>query len=127
MTIEGARRVIETDSADTANQYLRFGWKLINQYTVPATTESPPKVSYVLASMRSLEDTKHVVRETQWEMVNQYLDLGWKLIDKYVTAAQGGDVRDEVLYFILAWQREEKVVYLGEQPAEPPVELFTEL
>jgi len=34
MNVESARRVMETTCPDTANQYLRFGWKLINQYVV---------------------------------------------------------------------------------------------
>jgi hypothetical protein len=40
-------------------------------------------------------------------LVNPYLDLGWKLIDKYVSASADPERRDEKLHFILAWQSEE--------------------
>ena len=126
MNIEGARRVIETSSPDTANQYLRFGWKLINQYNIPATAEEPPKVSFVLASIRTLEDTRQLVRESDWELVNKYLELGWRLIDRYVAASKELEVRDETLYFVLAWQHEESPGYPdaqlvdGEESADGP-------
>ena len=32
MELGGARQVLETTSQETANQYIRFGWKLINQH-----------------------------------------------------------------------------------------------
>ena len=89
MNIEGTRRVMETTSHETANQYLRFGWNLINQYVVPATADSPATVTYVLASVRRLEDTRQVLVLNDPDAVNDYLDLGWKLIDKHVTTADG--------------------------------------
>ena len=91
MNLEGARRVMETTSHDTANQYLRFGWSLINQYVVPATADSPATVKFVLASIRRLEDTRQVVVLTEAQAVNDYLALGWKMIDKYKTALDTTD------------------------------------
>lgn len=107
MSIESARRVMETTSHDTANQYLRFGWSLINQYLVEASDERPGGVCYVLASVRRLEDTRQIVVMTDPEEVNRYLGLGWKLIDKHVTAQEGSEARQETLHFVLAWQSEE--------------------
>src|SRR5689334_9528552 len=107
MSIEGTRRVMETNSADTANQYLRFGWSLINQYVIEATSDSPSTVKYVLASVRRLEDTRQVITLTDAEAVNAHLQLGWKLIDKYVLASSNPDVRDERLHFVLAWQTDD--------------------
>ena len=91
MNLEGARRVMETTSHDTANQYLRFGWSLINQYVVPATADSPATVKFVLASIRRLEDTRQVVVLTEAQAVNDYLALGWKMIDKFKTALDTTD------------------------------------
>jgi hypothetical protein len=103
---------METPSADTANQYLRFGWKLINQYVVPATDATPAAVHYVLASVRSLEDTKELVALTDPELVNQYLQAGWKLIDKYLTSGSH-ERREETLHFVLAWQSADDPVHPG--------------
>lgn len=107
MNIEGARRVMETTSHETANQYLRFGWSLINQYVVEATAERPAAVTYVLASVRRLEDTRQVVTLTDGEQVNQYLRLGWKLIDRHVTSSESPEKRHETIHFVLAWQSDE--------------------
>lgn len=104
MNVESARRVMETTCPDTANQYLRFGWKLINQYAVEATAETPAAVKYVLASFRSLDDTHEVLTLSDTAAVNEYLKLGWKLIDKYVTAADDRERRDETPHFVMAWQ-----------------------
>src|SRR5690349_19153047 len=100
MNIDGARRVMETTCQETANQYLRFGWRLINQYVVEATPDSPAMMKYVLASIQRLEDTRLVVPLTDPAVVNQYLELGWRLIDKYVTASPDPDHRDERLHYI---------------------------
>ena len=116
MDIKGARRVIETSSHDTANQYLRFGWCLINQYVVEAIGDQPSSVRYVLASLRSLEDTRELVELTDPEEVNEYLRLGWKLIDKHVTSLEAGDRRHETLHFVLAWQSEEPPARPGADP-----------
>ncbi len=107
MNIDGTRRVMETTCQDTANQYLRFGWSLINQYVIEATPDTPATVKYVLASIRRLEDTRQVITLTDPAAVNDHLDLGWKLIDKYVTSLPEADRRDEILYFILAWQTDD--------------------
>jgi hypothetical protein len=107
MNIEGTRRVMETTSHDTANQYLRFGWSLINQYVVEATADQPSAVKYVLASVRRLEDTRQVIALSDPDDVNEYLAVGWKLIDKHVTASKASDRRDETLHFVLAWQSDE--------------------
>jgi hypothetical protein len=112
MNLESTRRVMETTCPETANQYLRFGWSLINQYVVEATPDTPAMVKFVLASVRRLEDTKQVITLTDPEAVNDHLDLGWKLIDKYVTASGDPERRDERLHFTLAWQTDE-------QPARP--------
>ncbi len=98
---------METTSHDTANQYLRFGWSLINQYVIDATPDSPATVKYVLASIRRLEDTRQVITLTDPESVNEHLELGWKLIDKFVTSSANPDRRDEILYYILAWQTDD--------------------
>jgi|GEM_PF-1454617 len=127
MNIEGARRVLETTSAETANQYLRFGWKLINQHLIEATANEPSAVRFVLASMRSLEDTRQVLTLRNEDEVNLHLTLGWKLIDKYVTAAHDSDRRDETMCFVLAWQSEEEPVYpgaLGNPRVQAAVELI---
>jgi hypothetical protein len=107
MAHETTRRVMETACADTANQYLRFGWKLINQFVTEATADAPAAVKYVLASVRSLEDTRQVITVTDPALVNPYLELGWKLIDKYVTASGDSERRDETPHFVLAWQSED--------------------
>jgi len=72
MNIDGARRVMETTCQETANQYLRFGWRLINQYVVEATPDTPAAVKYVLASIQRLEDTRLVVPLSDPAIVNQY-------------------------------------------------------
>lgn len=113
MNIDGTRRVMETTSQETANQYLRFGWRLINQYVVEATADSPATVTYVLASIRRLEDTRHVVPLTDPQQVNQYLELGWRLIDKFVTASTDPDRRDEILHYVIAWQTDDPPMWPG--------------
>jgi hypothetical protein len=117
MDIEGTRRVMETTSHETANQYLRFGWSLINQYVVEATADQPSAVKYVLASVRRLEDTRQVIGLVDPDEVNEYLALGWKLIDKHVTASESGDRRHETLHFVLAWQRDEPPALPGSASA----------
>jgi hypothetical protein len=116
MNIDGTRRVMETTSQDTANQYLRFGWRLINQYVVEATADAPATVTYVLASIRRLEDTRHVVPLTDPEQVNQYLELGWRLIDKFVTASSDPERRDEILHYVVAWQTDDLPMWPGSVP-----------
>ena len=106
MSLDGTRRVIETTSHETANQYLRFGWSLINQHVVEATGGQPAMVKYVLASVRRLEDTRQVVILSDPEAINQHLDLGWKLIDKYLTVSEPPAGRHETLHFVLAWQND---------------------
>lgn len=115
MGVEGARRVMETNSYDTANQYLRFGWTLINQHVSEATANAPTRMTYVLASVRSLEDTRELLSLIDVEEVNAHLQLGWRLIDKYVTAVEPGGPRHEELHFVLAWQHEEPPTYPGAQ------------
>lgn len=107
MNVESTRRVMETTCPETANQYLRFGWTLINQYVIDATTDVPAVVKYVLASVRRLEDTRQVITLTDVAEVNERLALGWKLIDKHVRASSDPERRDEVLHFVLAWQTDE--------------------
>ena len=76
MNIEGTRRVMETTSHETANQYLRFGWSLINQYVVEATADQPAAVTYVLASVRRLEDTRQLVTLTDGRGGQRIPELG---------------------------------------------------
>jgi hypothetical protein len=111
MNTLGTRRIMETTSPETANYYLRFGWKLLNQYTVPATADTPEKVRYVLGSVSGLEDTRRLLTLHDTGEVNAYLAIGWRLIDKYVTSGESLEQRQETLHYIIAWQREE----------EPPV------
>jgi len=118
MNIESARRVMETDNFETANQYLRFGWSLINQYAVEATAELPARVKFVLASVKKLEDTRQVAMLNDPDALNQYLHLGWKLIDKYVTCDLP-DRRHETIHFVVAWQSEETPLLPGMAPAIP--------
>ena len=116
MSIEGTRRVMETTSHETANQYLRFGWSLINQYVVEATPDQPAAVTYVLASVRRLEDTRQLVTLTDGQAVNEYLIMGWKLIDRYVTCDVTADRRNESINFTLAWQSEDPPLLPGSAP-----------
>jgi hypothetical protein len=113
MSIEGARRVMETTCHETANQYLRFGWSLINQYVVEAADGQPRMLKYVLASVRRLEDTRQIITLSDADDVNDYLRVGWKLIDKHVTAADSDAVRNEAMQFVLAWQSEDPPVHPG--------------
>lgn len=111
MNLDGTRRVMETTCQDTANQYLRFGWSLINQYVIEATPDTPATIKYVLASVRRLEDTRQVKPLADPDLLNRYLELGWKLIDKYVTASSNPDRRDEQLHYIVAWQTDDPPMY----------------
>jgi hypothetical protein len=116
MNLEGTRRVIETTSHETANQYLRFGWNLINQYVTEATEDRPASVTYVLASVRRLEDTRELLVLSDPDEVNDFLNLGWKLIDKHVTASAAAKKRQETIHFVLAWQSEEPPARPGSVP-----------
>lgn len=116
MNIEGARRVMETTSAEVANQYLRFGWNLINQYYVEATPDQPAMVKYVLAFVRKLEDTREIAIIEDPAEVNQYLIRGWKLVDKHVTNSDLPDGRHERIHFVLAWQTDDEPLRPGTGP-----------
>jgi hypothetical protein len=107
---------METTSHDTANQYLRFGWSLINQYVLEATADRPAAVVYVLASVRRLEDTRQLVTLSDEQEVNEYLKLGWRLIDRHVTADGSPERRHETMHFVLAWQNDAP----PHRPGEPP-------
>ncbi len=115
--IEGARRVVETTDAETVNQYLRFGWKLLNQHVIEATVDTPARIKYVLASIRRIEETKEVLTLRDTPSVNEYLNLGWTLIDKVVTA-EATERRNESIHFIVAWQTEGTPVKPGTQAAQ---------
>jgi hypothetical protein len=73
-------------------------------------------VNYVLASVRRLEDTRAVMDLTDPDEVNQYLNLGWKLIDKRVAACDSPERRNEVLHYVLAWQSDEVPARPGSTP-----------
>ncbi|HTU25184.1 MAG TPA: hypothetical protein VMF30_07290 [Pirellulales bacterium] len=127
LPIQGARRVMETNDPLTVNQYLRFGWKLINQYVIPPRhSEALPVVNYVLASIRTLEETKEVVTLTDPAEVNEFLSLGWRLIDKYVSGEVEGP-RQERLHFVLAWQHEEAPIKPGSEAAQAVSDLARHL
>jgi hypothetical protein len=106
-----AQRIMETTSPDSANHYLRFGWKLLNQYRLPATEDSPERVRYVLAAVAGLGDTRRLLSLQTVDEVNAYLELGWRLVDKYVTTEPDVEGRHEAIHFIVAWQLE------GDPPA----------
>jgi hypothetical protein len=124
--VDGARRVIETTDADKVNQYLRFGWKLINQHVIEATVDMPARIKYVLASIRRLEETKELIMLRDTAAVNEHLALGWTLIDKFVTA-EADERRDEAIHFVLAWQSEDAPVKPGSQAAQAASALREEL
>lgn len=107
MELARARQVIETTSPETVNQYLRFGWKLVNQYVLEPREGMPARVNYILAFFRALEDTRQVVTLEDVDQVNEYLALGWRLIDKVVTQANLEGPRQEQLRFLLAWSSDE--------------------
>lgn len=107
MNIIGTQRIMETTSPETANHYLRFGWKLINQYTVPATEDTPERVTYIMAAVSGLEDTRRILILSDGEEANDYLEIGWRLIEKFITSDQSVSHRQEKLHLVLAWQRDE--------------------
>jgi hypothetical protein len=124
--IEGARRLMETTDPETVNQYLRFGWKLINQHVVEATLDTPARVKYVLASVRRIEETKELLTLDDTAAVNEHLNLGWTLIDKYVTAV-ATETRHEAIHFIVAWQGEGVPVKPGSPEARAVAALEEQL
>lgn len=107
MELARARQVIETTSPETVNQYLRFGWKLVNQYVLEPRDGMPARVNYILASFKALEDTRQVKTIEDVEELNQYLELGWRLIEKYVTQANFEGPRHEQVRFVVAWSSDE--------------------
>lgn len=107
MELARARQIIETTNPETVNQYLRFGWKLVNQYTLEPRDGMPARINFVLASFRSLEDTRQVIALESTEQVNQHLQLGWRLIDKIVTQGNVEGPRHESIQFVLAWMIDE--------------------
>jgi hypothetical protein len=107
MDLARARHIVETYSPDTVNQYLRFGWKLVNQHVVETRDGQPPKVKYVLASFRSLEDTRQLETLTDVNAVNAHLELGWRLIEKFVVQSQPDGPRHEQVNYVLAWAHDE--------------------
>lgn len=116
MNLEGTRRVMDTTSHETANQYLRFGWNLINQYVIEASEDQPATMHFVLASVRRLEDTRELITLSDLNEVNAYLTMGWRLIEKHVTAGDPAGQRDERLHFTLAWQSEDAPLRPGVSP-----------
>jgi hypothetical protein len=107
MELARARQVVETTSPETVNQYLRFGWKLVNQCVLEPRDGLPARVNYILASFRALEDTRQLVTLDDVQQVNQYLALGWRLIDKTVTQGNLEGPRHEQIQFVLAWTNDE--------------------
>jgi hypothetical protein len=107
MELARARQVVETTSSETVNQYLRFGWKLVNQCVLEPRDGLPARVNYILASFRALEDTRQLLTLSDVEQVNQHLELGWRLIDKTVTQSNLEGPRHEQIQFVLAWMSDE--------------------
>jgi hypothetical protein len=107
MELARARQIVETTSPETVNQYLRFGWKLVNQHIMEPRDGLPARVNYILASFRALEDTRQVVTLDDVDQVNQYLELGWRLIDKVVMQSNLEGPRHEQIRFVLAWSSDQ--------------------
>lgn len=107
MDLTHARQIIETTSLDTVNQYLRFGWKLVNQYALEPSEGKPARINFVLASFRGLEDTRQVITLEDTAEVNAHLHLGWRLIDKFVNQVGVDGTRHETVRFVLAWTTDE--------------------
>ncbi len=107
MDLARARKIVETTSPETVNQYLRFGWKLVNQHMLAPRDGLPARVNYVLASFRSLEDTRQVASVEDVNELNRYLEAGWRLIDKMVSQANLEGPRQEQIRFVLAWLNDE--------------------
>jgi hypothetical protein len=95
---------METFSPEEVNYYLRYGWRLLSEHVIPATEYEPPKTKFVMAYISTIEETKQIVKLTDLEQVNTYLQLGWKLIDKIVTSDHDEPRRSETIHFVLAWQ-----------------------
>ncbi len=127
LPIQGARRVMETTDPHTVNQYLRFGWKLINQYVVQSRSDALPVVNYVLASVRTLEETKELVTLTDTREVNEYLALGWRLFDKYVTGERSKDRGTNRSISFWPGNKRRHRSNRGARPARPPSELARHL
>jgi hypothetical protein len=81
----------------------------------------PARINFVLASFRSLEDTRQVIALEDAEAVNQHLKLGWRLIDKYVTQAHIEGPRHEAMRFVLAWMVDEPPQIPGMDDIRPAV------
>jgi hypothetical protein len=121
MELARARQIIETTSPDTVNQYLRFGWKLVNQYALEPREGIPARINFVLASFRALEDTRQVVTLEDTHEVNAHLKLGWRLIDKYVTQGSIDGPRHESVKFVLSWMTDEPPQVPGMDDIRPAV------
>jgi hypothetical protein len=121
MNVQGTTRIMETNSYDVVNQYLRFGWKLINQHVIESDGHRPTMMNYSLAFVRTLEDTRRLELLDDLEAANRYLAAGWKLIDKYLVRSDNLELRDERLHFVLAWQTEEEPIYPVDGDAAEPI------
>ena len=116
MDYAGAIRVMETTSFEVANQYIRFGWRMVNQHLIPATDDTPERVNYVLAFLHLLEDTRQLITLGDTDAVNAHLKLGWRLIEKFVNQGGSSMAREESVRFVLAWQSEDPPQFPGEDP-----------
>jgi hypothetical protein len=88
----------------------------VNQYVLEPREGMPARVNYILASFRALEDTRKVVTLENVVELNQYLELGWRLIDKVVTQANLEGPRHEQIRFVVTWSHDEppRVPGMGE-------------
>jgi len=123
MELARATQIVETLSSETANQYLRFGWKLVSQVAVEARDGRPAGVRFTLASFRALEDTRQLASIDSVKEANEYLQLGWRLVDKVVSQGSFEGPRNENIVFILAWARDEPPILPGmEQAKHRPID-----
>ena len=54
----------------------------------------------------NIEETKSIVEVTYYKVANEYLQLGWVLISRYVTAWGSPEALDQQMNYVLAWQKQ---------------------
>lgn len=60
-----------------------------------------------------LTKVKEVVDTIDNEQVNKYLNLGWAIINTFVTLDEESDEPNQTLHYVLAWAQD------GEEPKHP--------
>ncbi len=61
-----------------------------------------------------IENTKFITEEVDYDIANDYLNLGWTLINHYVIDVGETDCPNQKIRFVLAWQNQEV------EPKHPP-------